>query len=58
MSKKITVEVPDDHVVVSMPMDSWETITETLHMDSKSSAFDPALRKEISAAVDSVVEHS
>ena len=57
MSKTLTIEVPDDHVVVSMPAASYDTIIETLGMDAQSSAFDQALRDEIAAAVDSISEH-
>jgi hypothetical protein len=43
-------------VIVRLPQEAWEKLRETLELDSKSSAFDPELRKEIREALDQV-EH-
>jgi len=39
------------YVVLRMPEDAWETLRETLKLDSVSKAFDRELRKKISAAL-------
>jgi len=43
--------------MIRLPQDAWDKLRETLELDSKSSAFDPELRKEIRAALDQV-EHA
>lgn len=45
MSKMLTLRVPEE---------AWATISETIGLDCQSSAFDPKLREEISAAWDQV----
>ena len=45
-----------EHVTLRLPQEAWEKLRETLELDSKSSAFDPELRKEIREALDQV-EH-
>lgn len=50
---------PDKQVPMTtlrMPKDSWELLSETLHMDSKSKAVDPYLRGMITNALNSVTE--
>lgn len=42
------------HVTVRIPEAAWDLLAETLRMDSKSSAFDPDLRREIAEAYESV----
>ena len=42
------------YVVLRMPQDSWDTLSETLEMDSESGSFDRDLRKDIRKALDSV----
>ena len=42
------------YVVLRMPKDSWDTLSETLEMDSESGSFDRDLRKDIRKALDSV----
>lgn len=40
--------------VLLIPNEAWETLHETLQMDTQSSAFDPDLRREIKQALDQV----
>ena len=56
-NKTVTVTVPEDHVVLTMPEVAWGTIQETLEMDAESSAFDAALREEIGDAVEAITIH-
>jgi len=41
-------------VVLVIPSDAWNTLNETLEVDSESSAFDPVLRHAIKAALTQV----
>ena len=41
-------------VVLLVPTDAWDTLNETLEVDSESSAFDPVLRHAIKAALTQV----
>ena len=45
---------PTQYVVIRLPQDAWDKLTETLELDANSSAFDPELRKEIGEALDQV----
>ena len=40
--------------VLLLPTAAWATLAETLDLDSRSSAFDPALRQKIQTALDQV----
>ena len=46
-------------VTIRVPEEAWDVLLETLEMDAQSSAFDPALRKEIARALKAVraIEH-
>lgn len=48
----------EERVLLSIPKDAWETLEETLEMDSISSAFDEDLREEISKALGKVKDAS
>lgn len=41
-------------VLLQVPADAWDTLHETLAVDTTSTAFDPKLRKEIRKALDGV----
>ena len=43
-----------DYTVLLVPTAAWSTLQETLQMDTRSGAFDPNLRKEISKALNQV----
>jgi hypothetical protein len=43
-----------DYTVLLVPTAAWSTLQETLEMDTQSSSFDSALRKEIRNALDQV----
>lgn len=45
-------------VVLEVPVDAWETLKETLELDTQSAAFDKDLRKKISEALSEVKEHT
>lgn len=47
---------PEELVVLVIPRDEWEVLSETLELDSQSAAFDRELRQDIRSALDSVVE--
>lgn len=40
--------------IIIVPEDAWEILFETLEMDCESSVFDPKLRKQIKAALNTV----
>ncbi len=52
----VQMEGPGERAIIRLPREAWRKIKETLELDSKSSAFDPELRKEIREALDQV-EH-
>jgi len=41
-------------MLIRVPVSAWETLSETLQMDSKSHALDSALREKISGALEKV----
>jgi len=47
-----------DHTLIQWTLPRWaaELILETIKLDSKSSAFDPALRKELAGALETITE--
>lgn len=49
-------ESSDDFVYLKIPSSAWDLLLETLQLDSESSAFDLALRKDLSKALDEI-EH-
>ena len=53
---KLTPSEYDDEIVLrSAPRWAWNVIDETLAVDVRSIAFDPALRSEIASAVEAMV---
>lgn len=54
----ITVKPEEQSQITTLriPKTAWELLRETLEMDTKSKAFDPSLRKQITAALNSVIE--
>jgi hypothetical protein len=44
-------------IVLEVPIDAWETLKETLELDTQSAAFDRDLRKKIGQALSEVKEH-
>ena len=45
-------EQPIDHTIICIPNEHWEMLETTLFMDSQSSANEPAIREDITNALD------
>lgn len=48
--------VGKDDAVLAIPREAYDVIMETLSMDAHSTAYDPALRKQIQEAIESIQE--
>ena len=51
------LEIPIDHVVLSMPQDDYTIAFETLETDAQSCAFDRALRADLARVTHSYTQH-
>lgn len=46
--------MPEKCVVLQVPQEAWDTLQETLTLDSRSPAFDPSERERVRKALESV----